>query len=76
MDVLYTLWMYYIMGVFNYLYFGNFAVETVSADSTTASDSDETVCYSDSGDDSDDESDGPLFVEDNSSEEEDLNFPN
>ena len=32
-------------------------------------------CYSDSGD----ESDGPLFVEDNSNEEEeeeDLNFPN
>ena len=34
------------------------------------------MCYLDSGDDSDNESDGPLFVEDNSSEEEDLNFPN
>ena len=60
-----------------FIYFGNFAVEIVSADSTTASDSDETVCYSDNGDDSEDESDGPLFVEDNSNEEEeDSNFPN
>ena len=59
-------------------FFGNPAVELVSADSTTMSDLDETVCYLDSGDDNDDDSDGPLFVEDNSSEEEEdsLNFPN
>ena len=65
--------MYIIIFKYLFIYFVNFAVEIVSADSTTASDSDEMVCYSDSGD----ESDGPLFLEDNSNEEEeDLNFPN
>ena len=58
------------------LIFVKFAVELVSADSTTTSDLDETVCYLDSGDD---DSDGPLFVEDNSSEEQEednSNFAN
>ena len=69
------------IGLKIYLIFVKFAVELVSADSTTTSDLDETVCYLDSGDDEDDDddSDGPLFVEDNLSEEQEednSNFAN